>query len=169
VILTDLAEVPPAPVQVSVYVLVLTGVTVSEAEVFLAPLQAPLAVQVSAFDELQVSTLESPALIDVGEALRLTAGAGVALLDELLELLELLDELLELLELLDELPEPPPPLFPPLLMPPPPPPPPPHAASVSIKRNRTGRRFMGGLLPERQSVIVVHPLNYGVGGYRSVW
>ncbi len=127
------------------------GVTVREPEVLWAPLQLPLAVQVSAFVELHVRTLEAPALIDTGEALRLTVGAGV-LLDELLELL---DELELELELLDELLEPPP-LPPPLLTPPPPPP---HAASANITRNRTGRRFMGGLLQEHQSVIVVIPPN----------
>lgn len=141
--------------------LVLAGVTVREADVLFEPLQAPVAVHVSAFVELQVRTLEAPAVMDVGEALRLTVGAGVLLLDELLELL---DELLELeLELLDELLlellEPPP--LPPVLTPPPPPP---HAASANITRNRTGRRFMGGLLQKTQVSQCDIPLKFRGNG-----
>jgi hypothetical protein len=137
-------------------VLVLAGVTVREAEVLFAPLHAPEAVHVLAFVELHVRTLEVPALIDAGEALRLTVGAGV-LLDELLELLdELLDELLE-----------PPPLPPPVLTPPPPPP---HAASANIKRNRTGRRFMGGLLQKTTVSHCGHPARLSDnGGINKFW
>lgn len=130
VIVTDCTEVPPVPAQLRVYVLVLEGVTVREAEVLWAPLQLPDAVHESAFVELQVRTLEAPAVIDAGEALRLMVGAGVLLLDELLELLELLDPLPLPLPLLPL----PLPLVPPL--------PPPHAASVNMTRNKTGRRFM---------------------------
>lgn len=104
------------------------GVTVTEPEVLFVPLQSPDAVQLSAFVELQVRTLELPAAIDSGEALKVTVGAGA---------------LLELLEL--DAPEPPLAPVPPLLTPPPPPP---QALSANIAKNRTGRRFIENLLQE---------------------
>lgn len=94
------------------------------------PLHAPDAAQVSAFVELQVRTLELPAAIDMGEALRVTVGAGA---------------LLELLEL--DAPDPPLAPVPPALTLPPPPPPPQALNAKSVK-NKTGRRFIENLLYE---------------------
>lgn len=105
-----------------------SGVTVTEPEVLLVPLQLPDAVHESAFVELQVKVLVPPAVIELGEALRLTVGAGA---------------LLELLEL--DAPEPPVTPVPPALTPPLPPP---HALSAKSTKNRTGRRFIENLLYE---------------------
>ena len=67
---------PPAPVQVTLYVVVAVGETETEPPVA-PPLENPVSVQVVAFVELQVSVLLSPSLIVLGEAVRVAVGGGV--------------------------------------------------------------------------------------------
>jgi hypothetical protein len=78
---TDLLTDPPAPVHVSVYVLVEVKLeSVCEPAVALLPLQPPDAVQDVALLDDHVRTELPPDETDVGEALRLKVGAGVELL-----------------------------------------------------------------------------------------
>jgi len=69
-------EVPPAPVQVSLYVVVLTGLTLNEPLVASVPVQPPLAVQDVAFVLDQVSVALPPAAMDAGLAVKVTMGAS---------------------------------------------------------------------------------------------
>ena len=75
--LTDLFILPPAPVQVSVYVEFVVGVTICVPEVVLVLDQAPLAVQDVALVEDQVRVEEEPEVMEVGEADRESVGGGV--------------------------------------------------------------------------------------------
>jgi hypothetical protein len=52
-------------------------VTLADPEVALVPLQLPVAVQLVALVEDQVSVLLAPAMIEAGLALRLAVGIGV--------------------------------------------------------------------------------------------
>ena len=80
VTVTDLEVVPPVPVQAKVYVLLLVKAPVDcEPEIVFEPLQAPEAVQLVALEELQLSVDEPPEEIEVGEAVKVTVGAGVPL------------------------------------------------------------------------------------------
>ena len=70
--------VPPAPVQLKLYVeVVLSAPVEDEPLVALLPLQAPLAVQLAALLEVHVILALKPAINAVGEALSATVGAGV--------------------------------------------------------------------------------------------
>jgi hypothetical protein len=76
VTLTDCVAAPPAPVQVSVKVeLAVSPLRGSEPLTTLVPLQPPLAVQLVAFDELQVSVADPPRVTVVGAAVSVTDGA----------------------------------------------------------------------------------------------
>jgi hypothetical protein len=66
--------VPPAPVQLNVYVEVEVGDTLSELEVLLVPLQAPDAVQEVALVEDQVRVDDEPDVMEVGKAESETVG-----------------------------------------------------------------------------------------------
>jgi hypothetical protein len=76
VTLTDADADPPFPVHVRVYVEFTAGETVSEPLTVSAPLQLPDAEQLVALVELHVSVEDWPAVIDVGEAVRVTVGVG---------------------------------------------------------------------------------------------
>jgi hypothetical protein len=74
---TDWFALPPAPLQLSVKVLVMvSGPRGSLPEVALLPVQAPEAVQEVAFAEDQVSAEDPPLVTDVGFAASDTVGAG---------------------------------------------------------------------------------------------
>jgi hypothetical protein len=74
---TDWFALPPAPLQLSVKVLVMvSGPRASLPEVALLPVQAPEAVQEVAFAEDQVSAEDPPLVTDVGFAASDTVGAG---------------------------------------------------------------------------------------------
>ena len=80
VTVVDCVAVPPAPVQLSVYVLVPTVVSVPvevDPEVFCAPVHAPVAVQLVALVDDQVSVLAFPDTTVVGLAARVTVGGGL--------------------------------------------------------------------------------------------
>ena len=73
---TDCVADPPAPVQISVKVeLAVSPLRGSEPLTALDPLQPPLAVQLVAFDELQVSVVDPPLVTVVGAAVSVTDGA----------------------------------------------------------------------------------------------
>jgi len=78
VAVAGVGEVPPAPVQERLYVVVAVGDTDSVPLVASAPVQPPEAVHVVAFVLDQVSVDFPPAAIDAGLALRVTVGAGIA-------------------------------------------------------------------------------------------
>jgi hypothetical protein len=65
---------PPLPAHVRVYVEFAVGETVSEPLTVCVPLQLPDAEQLLALVELHVSVEDWPAVIDVGVAVRVTAG-----------------------------------------------------------------------------------------------
>ncbi len=68
---------PPAPVQVRVYVVLVVGETDWVPEVAFVPVQPPEAVQLVALVDDQVSVDDCPDVTEVGEAVRETVGAGV--------------------------------------------------------------------------------------------
>jgi hypothetical protein len=68
---------PPAPVQVSAYVLVVCGEVENVPLVAFVPAHAPLAVQSVAFVVLHVSTVLCPAVIVVGFPVNMSVGVGV--------------------------------------------------------------------------------------------
>ncbi|MBU6490968.1 hypothetical protein KGQ25_02335, partial [Patescibacteria group bacterium] len=67
--------VPPEPVQETEYVVVVEGYTTAVFEVA-PPVEKPVPVQEVALLELQVRVEEEPLVIEVGEAERVTVGAG---------------------------------------------------------------------------------------------
>jgi hypothetical protein len=70
---------PPGPEQVSVKVVVVVSAPVDWLPlVALAPLQPPLAVQLVALVELQVSVAALPLVTLVGDAVSVTVGGGAA-------------------------------------------------------------------------------------------
>ena len=78
VTVTDCAVLPPAPVQVSVYITVaISGPTLSLPIVFLLPDQPPEAVQLVALLVVQLNVVLLFAVTVTGFALRLTVGGGV--------------------------------------------------------------------------------------------
>jgi hypothetical protein len=76
VILADADADPPAPAHVRVYVEFAVGETVSEPLTVFVPLQLPDAEQLVALVDLHVSVEDRPAVIDVGEAVRVTVGVN---------------------------------------------------------------------------------------------
>jgi hypothetical protein len=70
------ADVPPAPVQVIVYVVVVVGLTLCDPLVVVAPVQedGELAAQLVAFVELQVRVELAPDVIELGLAVSETVG-----------------------------------------------------------------------------------------------
>jgi hypothetical protein len=75
---TDCAAEPPAPVQVSVYLVVaVIAAVLAEPLVLSLPLQPPEALQEVALVEDQVRVEVAPLLTVVGLALKVTVGAGV--------------------------------------------------------------------------------------------
>jgi hypothetical protein len=71
------ADVPPVPLQVSVYVVVAVGETPSVPLVASAPVQPPEAVHEVAFVLDQVSVELAPEAIVVGFAVKVTVGAAI--------------------------------------------------------------------------------------------
>lgn len=65
---------PPAPVQVKVYVVVAAGLTVCEPEVDLLPDQPPEAIQDAALVEDQVRVTDWSEVTEVGAAVRVRMG-----------------------------------------------------------------------------------------------
>jgi hypothetical protein len=77
VTIADCTAVPPAPLQLSVNVLFVVSAPVEAVpDVALLPVQAPLAVQLVAFVDDQVSVLALPLVTLVGFAPIVTVGAG---------------------------------------------------------------------------------------------
>lgn len=78
VTVADCVALPPVPVQAKVNVLPLVNAPLlDEPDIALLPDQAPVAVQLVALLDDQVSVVDPPAITDAGDALILTVGAGV--------------------------------------------------------------------------------------------
>ena len=80
-IVADEVAVPPAPVHAKVYVVVAVGVTPCVPLIALLPVQPPEAVHAVALVDDQVSVEVAPAIIDVGEAEKVTVGIGAGVTD----------------------------------------------------------------------------------------